>query len=79
MALHLRGFMPVKPQLSSSLKPELMTIKAFAVVIQTPVRTVRDLIYRRIIPVVKIRRWIRIPKQEALEALQKYKIRGVTV
>jgi hypothetical protein len=39
----------------------------------------RDLIYRRIIPVVKIRRWIRIPKQEALEALQKYKIRGVTV
>ena len=71
--------MHVKAQLSSSLKPELMTIKAFAVVIQTPPRTVRDLIYRRIIPVVKVRRWIRIPKQQAIQALEKYKIREVTV
>jgi hypothetical protein len=71
----------VKPRLHIPAPPkaELVTIQSFAVTVQTPVRTVRDLIYRRIIPVVKIRRWIRIPRQEALDALQKYKIRGVTV
>jgi hypothetical protein len=53
--------MPAKHHVSPSVKPELVTIQAFALVIQTAVRTVRDLIYRGIIPVAKIRRWIRVP------------------
>lgn len=71
--------MPEPHLIPKGTKQELVTIQAFGEIIQTPVRTVRDLIDRRIIPVVKIRRWLRIPRQKALAALERYEIQEVKV
>jgi hypothetical protein len=46
---------------------------------QTPVRTLRDFIERKIIPYHKIRTWIRIPVKEALAALEAYKTEAVSL
>jgi hypothetical protein len=59
--------------------PKLVTLQTFSLMTQTPVRTLRDMIDRKIIPYHKIRTWIRIPVKEALEALNLYKTEAVKI
>lgn len=66
-----------KLPIRSSVK--LVTLRGFSLMTQTPVRTLRDMITRRVIPYVKIRQYIRIPVEEALEALNKYKTPAVNI
>jgi hypothetical protein len=58
---------------------EMVTIRTFGRIIQTPERTVRDLVARRIIPFVKIKRFIRIPLAAALDALKKYEHKAISI
>jgi len=57
--------------------PKLVTLQTFSMMTQTPVRTLRDMIERKVIPYHKIKTWIRIPVKEALEALDKFKTPAV--
>jgi hypothetical protein len=57
----------------------MVTIRTFGRIIQSPERTVRDLISRRIIPIVRIKRFIRIPLVPALDALKKYEIKAISI
>jgi hypothetical protein len=66
-------------KLSEANPPKLVTLETFSIMTQTPVRTLRDFIERRIIPFVKIRTWTRIPVKEALAALELYKTEAVSL
>ena len=57
----------------------LLTIAEFAELTQSSVPTIRDFIDRKIISVYKVRRWIRVPREQALRELEKYKVQAIDV
>jgi hypothetical protein len=59
--------------------PKLVSLETFSKVTETPIRTVRDMMQRRVIPFVQIRKYIRIPVEEAMAALSQYKVESVSV
>jgi hypothetical protein len=68
---------PIRP--APKVKPRIVTLQTFAALTETAPRTVRDLIERKVIPVIKIRKWVRIPLEEALAALDNYKRPAISV